>query len=339
MAIMTDDMDHLHRAMDYAKDFKHFDDVLMAINLHPEWLVLIPEGRKWAILHQIILSGDVDHLNQVLALQKSNKDFRLLTNTRDGQNVLDIARSRKDIPEMKAHIEQLIKLDQMLNYGRDRQWDQCYNIVRENPRFFNEKPPYRRLYLIHHMACANAIDEFKRFKQIKGCIINVTLRADRTKVNVLARENKNPEFAKFIEKEYPSLLDNDDLNIDEISKPSEEAIRQTKNVTLMLQKSVVKDLDDNLLSDEHKPKSRAEIMQHIKETQSSGVRTRNTTDNASSKAEEDKQKSLVLDNLTCPITLNIFIDPGKSYHEKYFQSIVLFSHCFRWIYLRTFSNN
>jgi hypothetical protein len=329
----------LHKAIDNAKKFENFNDVVLAVSLHPEWLTFIPPGRKWAILHQIILSGDVDHLNQVLALQRSNRDFRLLTDTNDGKTVLDIARSRKDAPEMKARIEQLIKLDEMLTYARDGQWDQCYNIVRENPAYFNEKTPYRRYYLIHHMACANAVDEYKRFKQIKGCTINPTLRVDNMKVNELARNKNCLEFAKLIEKEYSSLLDNHDSDIDEISKPSKEALQQTKAVTLMMQKSVVKDLDESLLGNSQKPKSRAEVMQHISEIRTDRRKTQDQKDNASAKVDEDKQKSLLMDNLTCPLTLNIFIDPGKSFDEHYLNQFVFFSHCFRWIYLRTCSYN
>jgi hypothetical protein len=310
------DTELLHKAINCAKDFQNFEDVKMAIVLHPDWLTLIPEGRQWAILHQIILSGDVNHLNQLLALQKSNQGFRLLTNTLDHKTILDIAKSRADAPQMKARIEQLIKLDEMLNYARNCEWDQCYNIVREDPSLFNEKPPYRRYYLIHHMACSNAINEFKRFKQIKGCIINFTLRADGKKINVVAREAEHPEFAKFMEEQYPNLLDNNDSERDEISKPSEEAIRKTKNVTLMMQKCVVKDLDDELLGEAHKPKSRAEIMQHVRDIRSDEGRSRNRAGNVPSKVEEEKQKSLVLDNLTCPLTTNIFIDPGKSYKIK-----------------------
>jgi len=309
------DTELLHQAINSAKNFEKFQDVLMAVSLHPEWLTIIPDDRRWAILHQIIFSGDISHLDQLLALQKSNKDFRLLTNTRDNQTILDIANSRQDIPQMVKRIQQLIKIDEMLNYAKDCQWDQCYNIAKENPTFVNEKPPYRRYYLIHHMASANAIEQFKRFKQIKGCVFDSTLRADRKKINVIAREENRPEFAAFIEEQFPSLLDTDDSESNDFYKPSKEAIQQTKNVTLLVQKNVVKNLDEDLMGESSTPKTRNEVMQQIAAVRSQHVRKQNQATNATVQAEEEKRKLLVLDNLTCPLTLAIFIDPGKYYKK------------------------
>jgi len=307
------DTELLDKAIDSAKSFKNFPNVLMAVSLHPEWLTIMPNERKWAILHQIIFSGDINHLNQLLALQKFNREFRLLTDTRDNQTILDIAKLRQDVPKMIEHIQRLIKLDEMLNYARDCQWDQCYNIVREDPTLVNEKPPYRRYYLIHHMAVANAIEQFNRFKQISNCIFDSTLQADRKKVNVIAREHNCSEFAEFIEKKHPSLLDEDDSEIDDVYKPSEEATKQTKAITLIVQKSVVKDLDEDLMGESVKPKTRDEVMHNLAAIRSQHERKQNQASTASLQVEEDKFKARVLDTLTCPLTLAVFTDPGK-YH-------------------------
>lgn len=325
------DTELLNKAINSAKNFENFQDVLMAVSLHPEWLTIIPDERKWGILHQIIFSGDISHLDQLLALQKSNKDFRLLTNTRDRQTILDIANSRQDVPKMIQHIEKLIKIDEMLNYAKAGQWEPCYNIAKENPTFVNEKPPYRRYYLIHHMAIANAIEEFKRFKQIKGCTFDPTLRADRKKINVIAREADCPEFAKFIEEQHPSLLDKDDPANDDFYKPSKEAVQQTKNITLLVQKNVVKDLDEDLMGESPTHKTRYEVMQQVAALRSQHERKQNQATNATLQAEEEKRKLLVLDNLTCPLTLAVFIDPGKYYKKNELRNIwkikSLFSGC------------
>jgi hypothetical protein len=216
-----DDTDLLHKAINHAKNFQNFSEVLMAVSLHPEWLTIMPEGRKWAILHQVIFSGDVSHLDQLLALQKSNTQFRLLTATRDKETIFNIAALRKDVPDMMNRLEQLVKLDQMLNYAKIGKWDQCYNAAKENPSFVNEKPPYRRFYLLHHMACDDAIVQFERFKQIPNCLFDLNLRANHKKINVIAREEKNGKFADYIEKEYPILLEKDDSTMDELYKPSQ----------------------------------------------------------------------------------------------------------------------
>lgn len=56
------DTELLNKAINSAKNFENFQDVLMAVSLHPEWLTCIPEHRIWAILHQVILSGHVNNL-------------------------------------------------------------------------------------------------------------------------------------------------------------------------------------------------------------------------------------------------------------------------------------
>mgnify|MGYP001086978660 FL=1 len=303
---MTTDTDLLNTAIDCAKNFEKFEDVLLAVSLHAEWLTLIPSNRQWAILHQIIFSGNVNHLDQLLALQKSNKDFRLCTNTRLNETVLDIAKKRSDVPAMIQHIQRLIQLDDMLTLAKACEWDRCFQIVQANPNLINEKPPYRRYYLIHHMAFSNAIEQYKRFKQITNCVWNPTLQADRKKIHVLAHECGHIEFAKLIEKDYPSLLDENDCLLDEIRQPTQQAIQQTKNITLMIQSNVVKNLDDNLIADRFVQKSRHEVVRQLSTDHSRG--TRHPTTNV----DDEKQKALVLDNLTCPLTMNIFIDPGLS---------------------------
>ncbi|CAF3674323.1 unnamed protein product [Rotaria sp. Silwood1] len=304
------DTEFLHKAIDNAKNFENFSDVLMAVSLHPEWLTMIPEDRRWAILHQIILSGNVNNLDQLLALQKSNKKFRLLTNTRDNQTILNIASLRNDIPDMIKRLQQLIKLDEMLNYAKDCEWDKCYDIAKENPNFINEKPPYRRYYLIHHMACANAIEQFERFKQIKNCIFNLNLRADRKKINEIAREEHQSKFAEYIEKHYPSLLDKDDSIYDELYTPTEEAKKRTHMInTMMDQRCIVKDLDKDLMGEPIKLKSRTEVMLHINEIRTQQENELKEKSKQASKVEEDGRTEMMIDTLTCPLTLAIFVDP------------------------------
>ncbi|CAF1252150.1 unnamed protein product [Rotaria sordida] len=300
----------LQKAIDNARNFQNFPDVLMAVSLHPEWLTMIPEDRKWAILHQIILSGNVNHLDQLLALQKSNKNFRLLTNTRDNYTILDITALRADTPDMKNRIQQLIKLDEMLNYAKDCEWNKCYEIIKENPSFVNEKPPYRRYYLIHHMACANAIEQFERFKEIKNCIFNLNLRADRKKINIIAREEDQPKFADYIEKSYPSLLDKDDSTFNDLYKASEEAKKRTDTINaVMEQKNIVKDLDNDLMGEPIKMKNRAEVMLHMNEIRTQQENELKNKSNQASKTEKDIDPEMLIDNLTCPLTLTVFIDP------------------------------
>jgi hypothetical protein len=138
-------------AVECAKNFKNFDGVLMAVNLHPEWLTTIPESRNWAIIHHVVYSSNIDHLDRLLVTQKVNKNFNLLAESRKKETILDIAKVLNS-QEMLKHIERLVKLDEMLNYAKKCEWDKCYNIVQANPNYGNEKPPYRRFYFINNNA-------------------------------------------------------------------------------------------------------------------------------------------------------------------------------------------
>ncbi|CAF1139880.1 unnamed protein product [Didymodactylos carnosus] len=79
----------------FAKQFKNLEAVLMYVSLHPESLTLIC-NHNWSILHQVVFSGMVKELNQLLALQKKNGYFRLLSPAKDETTVLDIVEKTKD---------------------------------------------------------------------------------------------------------------------------------------------------------------------------------------------------------------------------------------------------
>ena len=236
----------LHKALDCAKNFKNSDYVLMAVTLHPEWLTTIPDGRRWALLHHIVFSGNITNLEQLLALQQLNKQFRLLIKSNNNETVLDIAKVRDDQSQMLQRIERLIKLDEMLNYAIACDWDKCYDIVKENPDYGNEKPPYRRYYLVHHMACADVIDQFERFRKIENFRFNLALRADRKKINVIAREQNKEKFAQYLEENYPSYFNKNEKN-DEFYEPSENAKKHTDNIiTLMENRTTLPESDFNM---------------------------------------------------------------------------------------------
>lgn len=305
------DRELLQKAMDAAKNFEKFDDVLMAVCLHPEWLTVIPRGRQWAILHQIILSGNVTHLMQLLHLQKANPNFRLLTDTADGKSVLDVAKMHPDATQMHQRIEELIKLDEMLNYARDCVWDACYKIVKENPAYFNEKTPYRRYYVIHQLIFADNIEQFKRFQQIDKFFFDYTIRFERQKINTFARKNNCVDFAKYLEEQYPDLLSTDDSVSVGLSEPSEDSIQKTNSASLMLQNATFTNLDDELLGGRHTFTSRSELRGYLGQIQSDQHTIQRQNSEATVRAEEEAYKKKLMDNLMCPISVTVLVDPGR----------------------------
>ena len=306
----TNDDEMLKNAVEAARDFKDFDKVLLAVSLHPEWLTVIPEERKWAILHQVILSGHVGHLNQLLYLQKPNRSFRLLTDTRDGLTILAVAQKRDDIPSMLKYIEKLIKLDEMLNNARECKWNPCYDIVKENPSYFNEKTPYRRYYLIHQLIFADALDQFKRFESIPDFTFNFTIRCDQQKINIFARKHNCNRFAEYLEQRYPSLSKDDDSTYAEIAQAPTGAITRNDGLALMLQNSISMQYDDDSHEDPGAKVSRKELKQYTP-PQPRIKTARRQTGNATNEANEKKYNEELLDNLTCPLTLAVFVDPGR----------------------------
>ena len=317
-----DDTSLLEEAISAAREFENFDRVLLAVSIHPEWLTFIPENRKWSILHQIVFSGNLDILDQLLALQKANKNFDSSVCTRDGKTIADVAAERKDMPAIKERINKLMKLDHMLSYARNCKWDDCYELVKKNPSFVNEKPPYRRFYLIHHMACAGALDQFDRFGKIPGCVFDASLRADGKTAPTVARENNRTEFAKYLEHKYQELYaDDEDANgFDPVrSYPaSEQAKINTKQINLaMEQPNVMRDLEKRLHDQPTGllPRGAVEAKLH-KMNAEEQAKSRTAAAPVAQKQEKTSEKAL-LEVLTCPLTHAICVDPGMCVLYKF----------------------
>lgn len=292
----------LNDVVSYARDFKNFQEVLMAVYLHPEWLTKVPEGRKWAILHHIVLSGNVDHFDQILVSQQKNKDFRLLSETADKLNVLDIAKSYDHLNNMLKRVERLVKLDELLTYAKDGKWDECFEIVKENPEYGNQKPPYRRFYLIHHIAYSNEINQFKRFQAIEGFKFSLTLRVDKKRINDIAREAKCKEFTKFIEQEYPAFFEADD---DDFYKPSEKAIKQTENINILMEQTDAWHESSSLMAPAKNQFTRSEVNKMVPKK----IVKQSST--AASNIASRHPKETILQLLRCSLTNAVVTDPGK----------------------------
>ncbi|CAF2955913.1 unnamed protein product, partial [Rotaria sp. Silwood2] len=182
----------------YAKLIRDWPEVSSALTAHPEWLTRIPDNRQWAILHQIVYSGDVKHLDEALSLQATNSDFRLLCRGRDGKTVCEVAAERASIhPTMLQCIERLVAIDELLDNAKSRKWDLVKQFITLQPDIVNEKSPYRRYYLIHHLAYVGQLDVFKDLSKI--CHFRLDLLAGNKTIIQLAREHNKIAFAEHIE--------------------------------------------------------------------------------------------------------------------------------------------
>jgi len=150
------------------------------------------------MLHQIVYCGNVTHLNEVLAYQISNEDFRLLCKSLDDKTVREVAAERAHVyPQMLRRIERLVANDQLLNNAKDGKWELVRQFLRQQPDIINEKPPYRKYYLAHYLALTGQLDMFKDLSNI--CEFKLDLISDNKTISQIARENNHIEFAEYIE--------------------------------------------------------------------------------------------------------------------------------------------
>jgi len=155
-------------------------------------------GRRWTMLHQIVFSGNVMHLNEVLALQASNPEFRLLCKTLDDKTIREVASERAHVhPQMLRRIERLVAVDQLLSNAKDRKWELVKQCITLQPDIVNEKPPYRRFYLAHHLAFVGDLDMFKELS--KKCHFKLDLLAENKTISQVAREHNHAAFAEYID--------------------------------------------------------------------------------------------------------------------------------------------
>lgn len=155
------------------------------------------------MLHQIVYCGNVTHLNEVLAYQISNQEFRLLFKALDDKTVREVAMDRAHIhPQMLRRIERLVAIDQLLANAKDGKWELVRQFLRQQPDIINEKPPYKKYYLAHFLALTGQLNMFIDLSRI--CQFRLDLTADNKTINQIARENDHIQFAEYIE----YLLDN-----------------------------------------------------------------------------------------------------------------------------------
>lgn len=145
-----------------------------------------------------MFSGNPKHLDEALSYQINNPDFRLLFKARDEKTVRDVATERAHVhPQMIRHIERYVFCDMLLNNAQEEKWSAVKHSIQQKPDLVNEKPPYRREYLVHHLAAKGRLKEFKELNEIVQLKLDVL--ADGKTPSQLARENGHQEFADYLD--------------------------------------------------------------------------------------------------------------------------------------------
>jgi len=195
--IQTADLNNVFlETYDWAKNNYNWAQVSNAISEHPEWLIRIPPGRRWTMLHQIVFSGNIEHLNEVLSHQLNNEDFSLCFKSLDHKTVRDVAAERAHIyPDMMHRIEKLVALDSLFYNAKQDRWDLVKQSLRQQPRLVNEKLPYQKWYMGHYLASIGRLDIFQELAEF--CPFRFHLLVDEKTISQIARENNLPDFADF----------------------------------------------------------------------------------------------------------------------------------------------
>ena len=150
------------------------------------------------MLHQIVFCGNVQHLSEVLAYQISNENFCLLFKSRDDKTIREVASERAHVhPQMTHYVERLVALDQLLHNARENKWGLVRQFLQQKPEMVNEKPPYKKTYLVHYLAATGQLNIFQELQQF--CPFKLNLLVEEKTISEIARDNNHEEFAEYIE--------------------------------------------------------------------------------------------------------------------------------------------
>jgi len=141
----------LETALAWAKSGRESNKVYRFLFLHPDDFFTIPKEKKWSIAHQVVYNGDVSLLGRILALFYDDQ-IQIRTLSGDQKTLLDVAKDRQKYhPEMYNYVEQLFLRDDLIQAAKTNNWRLVSEILQNNPRLANEKPPYSTFFLLHYI--------------------------------------------------------------------------------------------------------------------------------------------------------------------------------------------
>jgi len=95
-------------------------------------------------------------------------------------------------------------MDKFVEYAKGNQINECIKMLEQDGDLANLKPPYRKYYLIHHLAYANNKDAFDKLRQL--CNFDYKLLTnDQKTASEVAIEQKHTRFAHYLETLSPEM--------------------------------------------------------------------------------------------------------------------------------------
>ena len=189
---------------DIIKHKKHqrYDAVYCTLLVKPDYLTILPDNESYSILHYIVLHGLLDLFNKVIAIPNIRLILLSKTATRPSKDVLQISHENQnksnDHKKLYETIDHLVLMDKFVEHGKLNQVNECKRMLEQDEELVNQKPPYRKYYLIHHLAYANDREAFDKLRQL--CHFDMTLlTSDKKTASEVAFERDHKNFAKYLE--------------------------------------------------------------------------------------------------------------------------------------------
>lgn len=214
-------------------DQSHFDLVYRTLLINSTCLCQIPKNETHSILHYIVLHGAYDLFNKVIAIP--NIRIILLTKTlsKPSKDILQIAEEKKNVSKIHKklyeHIRHLNDMDRLVELGKMNDINECKKMLSYDADLINHKPPYRRYYLIHHLAYSNNKDAFDELN--KAYKFDLTLlTSDQKTASEVAFEQNHTRFAHYLEELSPQMKQSREQHEKAKNKPKQTTVQKNDKI-------------------------------------------------------------------------------------------------------------
>ena len=185
-----------------------FAEVYRSLLIRPDYVSVIPPKEAYSIFHYLVIHGALDLFNKVIAIP--NLRFNPLTKTasKPSKDISQISmENRSKSPthrKLSDAINNLVTLDKFVDYGKRNQIEDCKRMLQQDDDLANQKPPYRKYYLIHHLAYADNKDGFDQLRAM--CKLDMTLlSSDQKTASEVALEQNHTRLSHYLEELSPEM--------------------------------------------------------------------------------------------------------------------------------------
>lgn len=184
-----------------------FEDVYRTLLRRSDYVSVIPQKEQLAILHYLVLHSAVHLFKRIITIPNIQFNILMKTDERPQRDIVEICSKLQKTPEVKelsTLIHRLVQIDKFLEYGRRDDYNYISGMADQDEDLINEKPPYRRYYLVHHLAYANDRDGFDKLHKKYNFNLTV-LTSDRETASEIAFQQGHTDFGNYLESLSPEM--------------------------------------------------------------------------------------------------------------------------------------